>query len=178
MSLEHGQRRWRRDEIRQTVPHSRRGHGKRTVADGGQPRWRNDESGCWRRAQAPPSTEVGDTPEVAGEVRWRSELQHSLQIPWPWLTKLVKYNEIMYGRYIIIVINTSKKTWAASVTLYLSIWLQSDAERASELERQHVTQNADLCHSVSRSCWQQFLHRQFASGLLRRMQQRRTEHGR
>jgi len=50
VSLEHGQRRWRRDEIRQTVPHSRSGHGKRTVADGGQPRCRNDETGCWRRA--------------------------------------------------------------------------------------------------------------------------------
>ena len=35
VSLEHGQRRWRRDEIWQTVPHSRRGHGKRTVADSG-----------------------------------------------------------------------------------------------------------------------------------------------
>ena len=45
VSLEHGQRRWRRDEIWQTVPHSRRGHGKGTVADSGQPRWRNDESG-------------------------------------------------------------------------------------------------------------------------------------
>ena len=28
VSLEHEQRRWRRDEIWQTVPHSRRGHGK------------------------------------------------------------------------------------------------------------------------------------------------------
>ena len=31
VSLEHGQRRWRRDEIWQTVPHSRRGHGKGTA---------------------------------------------------------------------------------------------------------------------------------------------------
>jgi len=46
VSLEHGQRRRRRDEIWQTVPHSRRSHGKGTVADSGQPRWRNDESGC------------------------------------------------------------------------------------------------------------------------------------
>jgi len=68
VSLEHRQRRWRRDEIRQTVPHLRRDHGKGTVADGGQPRWRNDESGCWRRAQAPPRTEVGDTPKsLAGD---------------------------------------------------------------------------------------------------------------
>jgi len=45
VSLEHGQR---RDEIRQTVPHSRGGHGKGTVADSGQrqSRRRNDESGC------------------------------------------------------------------------------------------------------------------------------------
>ena len=27
------------------------------------------------RAQAPPRTEVGDTPEVAGEVRWRSAME-------------------------------------------------------------------------------------------------------
>ena len=75
VSLGHGQRRWRRDEVWQTVPHSRRGQGKGTVADSGQPRWRNDESGCWRRAQAPSRTEVGDTPEVVGEVRWRNAME-------------------------------------------------------------------------------------------------------
>jgi len=49
VSLEHGQRRWRRDEIWQTVPHLRRGHGKGTVANSGQPRRKNDESVCWRQ---------------------------------------------------------------------------------------------------------------------------------
>jgi len=60
---------WRRDEIWQTVPHSRRGHGIGTVANSGHSQRRNDESMCWCRTQAPPHTEVGDTPEVVGEVR-------------------------------------------------------------------------------------------------------------
>ena len=74
VSLEHGQRRWRRDEIWHAVPHSRRGHGKArspTVDSrhGGTTRAGVDAER--RRRRVPRSA----TPEVVGEVRWRNAIE-------------------------------------------------------------------------------------------------------
>ena len=64
--------RWCWSDVKwQTVPYARSSSRKRPITDGGEPSWRYDQCGRWRRSQSLPWTDVGYTSKFVRDISVR-----------------------------------------------------------------------------------------------------------